>query len=74
MTITSANGIWYDVPGDDAISYEVIDPVTGDVKLVYVEIGAICALPGSLLDIAQQDQADAILTELFGDDELEGVR
>lgn len=71
MTITSASGIWYDVPGDDAMSYEVIDPVTGDVGVVYVELGAICAIPGSLLDIAQQDQADEILTELFGDDETE---
>lgn len=69
MAITNECGIWYDVPGDDAISYEVIDPVTGDVGVVYVELGAVCALPGSLLDIAQQDQADAILTELFGDDE-----
>lgn len=68
MAIMNDCGIWYDVPGDDALAYEVVDPVTGDVKLVYVEIGAICALPGSLLDVAMQDQADAILIEIFGDE------
>lgn len=68
MTMMNYCGIWYDVPGDDAISYEVVDPVTGDVKDVYVELGAVCALPGSLLDTAQQDQADALYTDIFGED------
>lgn len=67
MTQECIGGIWFDVPSDDAIPYTVADPVTGDVRVLYAELGETCTIPGTHLDVHQQDQADALYMEIFPD-------
>lgn len=67
MTQECIGGIWVDVPGEDAIPYRVVDPVTGDEKTLFAGLGETCTIPGTHLDVHQQDQADALYAEIFPD-------
>jgi hypothetical protein len=63
-------GIYYEEPSEDAVTYVIIDDVTGEAHTFYAEPGETCTLPGTLLAVQELADADQLLAAL---DEVIGV-
>ena len=42
-------GIYYEEPSADAVTYVIVDDVTGEAHTFWAEPGETCTLPGTLL-------------------------